>query len=124
MLVKMETQAAGGVDGIIVGIQHKSTDALYVFSTLTATKEKDGPIAHYKWGNTEESHNATNYGHIFDFTIAVTSNVSLRIYSNSSSIPYILVDVIKNGTTVESGIQIDTISNKSYMYQVYFELFI
>ena len=108
--VNFDSIGGGGNKVILVGVSHASN------ANAITTGKEDFPSDQYVIGDglgsgmtISDSHTATNYGGTFDFTLALTSSVSVRLYSDTyMGHNYFSADVIKGGVTIQSSQQIPT----------------
>lgn len=109
----------GGSKVFLVTVNHPEANGTTI---KTGQSELTGESLIYS-GMTQtcsDNHTASNLGGVFDFTLTITSSISVRLHSSAYTNQYILADLIVNGTTVESNIQIDTLKRLDYVYTVSF----
>ena len=109
----------GGGKVFLVTVNHPEANGTTI---KTGQSELTGESLIYS-GMTQtcpDSHTASSLGGVFDFTLTITSSISVRLHSSAYTNKYILADFIVNGTTVESDIQIDTFKSLDFVYTVSF----
>lgn len=110
--------SGGGSSVYLVTVKHTANDT----SITTGQDELSGEYVVDSGMSTTltDSHSATSYGGVFDFTLTLSSSVSVRLHSTTYQNKYFLVDVIKGGTTVQSDHQVATPQTLDYAYELSF----
>ena len=89
-----------------VVVAHKTSNETKVYTGVTDVSSSDGVYCLENLTATDEHTTGPNGG-TFDFTITISPNFSLRLYGGAYNTRILNVDLIKNGTTIVSGMTIN-----------------
>ena len=101
--------SGGSVEAYVIKVAHPNVNEAKVYTGVADLVDNLGGIAYPDFNSSIEAtdeHATGSYGGSYDFTITVSSNISVRIYAGAYGSVYFSFDLIKNGVTVVSDARI------------------